>query len=64
MNSILNILFKMTDMLINVIEFIGYFFVFFFVFFFEKGKSGIELLFPLPSLNVLKHMACTTTTPV
>lgn len=64
MNSILNILFKMTDMLINVIEFIGYFFGVFFVFFFEKDKSGIELLFPLPSLNVLKHMACTTTTPV
>lgn len=63
MNSILNILFKMTDMLINVIEFIGYFFGFF-GFFFEKDKSGIELLFPLPSLNVLKHMACTTTTPV
>lgn len=55
MNSILNILFKMSDMLINVIEFIGFFFL---------NKSGIELLFPLPSLNVLRHMACTTTTPV
>lgn len=47
MNSILNMVFKMTDMLINVIEFIGYFF-------FEIDKSGIELLFALPSPHVLR----------